>query len=97
MKKEMTWDELRALRATIVKAYDNHGYDVRSVLGRAAHSIAADDTLPADLRNIAADLVIASGKPGFGRPTDRRTRLCKQHNETVRRLQGCDLSKDGLR
>lgn len=84
----MTTQQMDNLKDALVAAYDNHGYDVRSMVGRIAHEIARDPKHPDGLREIMARLVIASSKMGWGQERDgRRIRARREQKEMLRLMQ----------
>jgi len=82
----MTTQQIANLKDALIASYDNHGYDVRTMVGRVAHEIARDPNQPNGLRAIMARLVIASGKQGWGQQHDGRRRQSRQECQQVARL-----------
>ena len=83
----MTTAQMDGLKAGLIAAYDNHGYDVRSMVGRVAHEIARDPAQPDGLRDIMARLVIASAKMGWGQEYDGRRMRARTENAQVEELK----------
>ena len=86
---KITTEQMKAMRAAIIASYDNHAFDVRSMLIRVAHDIAGDASQPEGLREICAELVIAGCKCGFGAPRDMRTKAYKMHRAELGRIKSC--------
>ena len=82
----MTAQQMANLKDALIASYDNHGYDVRSIVGRVAHEIARDPAQPDGLRQIMSRLVIASSKMGWGQEHDGRLRNARAENEEAIRL-----------
>ena len=87
MKDKLTPAMYDAIKAGLIAAYDNHGYDVRSVLTRIAHEVARDRTQPQGLRDIMGWLTIAGCKTDFGREPDGRRSRARAENTQLTRLQ----------
>jgi len=84
----MTTQQMASLKDALIASYGDHGYDVRSMVGRVAHEIARDPAQPDGLRRIMARLVIASSKMGWGQERDgRRCRARRENAETERLMQ----------
>ena len=82
----MTAQQMANLKDALIASYDNHGYDVRSIVGRVAREIARDPAQPDGLRQIMSRLVIASSKRGWGQEHDGRLRNARAENEEAIRL-----------